>query len=347
MSTCCAGSATARRREPGADPCRTCRSEGWIEWGGCGMVHPVVLASAGVDPERYSGFAFGMGARAHVDVAPRSQRHPRPRRGRRPGHRCRSVGRPEPCGCRMSWLRDYVDLPATSTRARSPTGSPPPACRSSGSSRSVATSKASSSPGCSRSRSSPATRSRSAGCDSTTAPRSGTSSAGPRNFAVGDVVAYARPPAMLPGGFGSTARKTYGHVSDGMICSGAELGISDEHDGILRACHRSDAGSRRGGRRSACATTCSTSRSTPTAAMRCRSAAWPARSRPLRRSRSATRRTSRSRCPNRGVRGVGSRTRRLRAATSLRALRGLDPSRTQPGAGCSGGSRSRGCGRSR
>jgi phenylalanyl-tRNA synthetase alpha chain len=46
---------------PGGAPCRTCGSEGWIEWGGCGMVHPVVLASAGVDPDRYSGFAFGMG----------------------------------------------------------------------------------------------------------------------------------------------------------------------------------------------------------------------------------------------------------------------------------------------
>jgi phenylalanyl-tRNA synthetase beta chain len=56
---------------------------------------------------------------------------------------------------------------------------------------------------------------------------------GATNFAVGDVVAYARPPAMLPGGFEISARKTYGHVSDGMICSGQELAISDEHDGIL------------------------------------------------------------------------------------------------------------------
>jgi len=47
--------------EPGAEPCRTCGSEGWIEWGGCGMVHPVVLSSAGVDPAVYTGFAFGMG----------------------------------------------------------------------------------------------------------------------------------------------------------------------------------------------------------------------------------------------------------------------------------------------
>ena len=42
-------------------PCRTCRSEGWIEWGGCGMVNPKVLTAAGIDPNEYSGFAFGMG----------------------------------------------------------------------------------------------------------------------------------------------------------------------------------------------------------------------------------------------------------------------------------------------
>ena len=47
--------------EPGGEPCRTCASEGWIEWGGCGMVHPVVLRSTGVDADAYSGFAFGMG----------------------------------------------------------------------------------------------------------------------------------------------------------------------------------------------------------------------------------------------------------------------------------------------
>jgi phenylalanyl-tRNA synthetase alpha chain len=42
-------------------PCRTCGSEGWIEWGGCGMVNPRVLEACGVDSEKYSGFAFGMG----------------------------------------------------------------------------------------------------------------------------------------------------------------------------------------------------------------------------------------------------------------------------------------------
>ncbi|MCC2593198.1 phenylalanine--tRNA ligase subunit alpha [Tessaracoccus sp. OS52] len=42
-------------------PCRTCKSEGWIEWGGCGVVNPRVLRACGIDPEVYSGFAFGMG----------------------------------------------------------------------------------------------------------------------------------------------------------------------------------------------------------------------------------------------------------------------------------------------
>jgi phenylalanyl-tRNA synthetase alpha chain len=43
--------------EPGAPACRTCSSEGWIEWGGCGMVNPRVLVACGIDPDRYSGFA--------------------------------------------------------------------------------------------------------------------------------------------------------------------------------------------------------------------------------------------------------------------------------------------------
>jgi phenylalanyl-tRNA synthetase alpha chain len=42
-------------------PCKTCRSSGWIEWGGCGLVNPRVLQACGIDHERYSGFAFGMG----------------------------------------------------------------------------------------------------------------------------------------------------------------------------------------------------------------------------------------------------------------------------------------------
>lgn len=41
--------------------CRVCKQSGWVEMGGCGMVHPNVLRVAGIDPERYQGFAFGFG----------------------------------------------------------------------------------------------------------------------------------------------------------------------------------------------------------------------------------------------------------------------------------------------
>ena len=56
---------------------------------------------------------------------------------------------------------------------------------------------------------------------------------GATNFAVGDRVVVAVPGALLPGDFRISARKTYGQTSEGMICSARELGLGDDHAGIM------------------------------------------------------------------------------------------------------------------
>jgi phenylalanyl-tRNA synthetase alpha chain len=52
----CGGSAKVN-----GEPCRVCKQSGWMEILGCGMVDPNVLGHVGLDPKKYSGFAFGMG----------------------------------------------------------------------------------------------------------------------------------------------------------------------------------------------------------------------------------------------------------------------------------------------
>ncbi len=56
---------------------------------------------------------------------------------------------------------------------------------------------------------------------------------GAHNFAPGDLVVVILPGGVLPGDFAISARKTYGHVSAGMICSSLELGIGEDHEGII------------------------------------------------------------------------------------------------------------------
>jgi len=56
---------------------------------------------------------------------------------------------------------------------------------------------------------------------------------GATNFGIDDLVVVSLPGAVLPGGFEIAARQTYGHTSNGMICSSKELGLGDDHSGII------------------------------------------------------------------------------------------------------------------
>jgi phenylalanyl-tRNA synthetase beta chain len=56
---------------------------------------------------------------------------------------------------------------------------------------------------------------------------------GATNFVVGDLIVAALPGAVLPGDFAIGARETYGKTSNGMICSARELGLGDDHSGIM------------------------------------------------------------------------------------------------------------------
>jgi len=56
---------------------------------------------------------------------------------------------------------------------------------------------------------------------------------GAQNFAVGDLIVASLPGAVLPGGFAISARETYGKTSNGMICSARELGLGEDHTGII------------------------------------------------------------------------------------------------------------------
>ena len=90
--------------------CRTCRGEGWVEWGGCGVVNPRVLIACGVDPEKYSGFAFGIGLERTItgryDIADLRDLFDGDIRFTEP------FGVESVMRVPVSWLREHVDLPA-------------------------------------------------------------------------------------------------------------------------------------------------------------------------------------------------------------------------------------------
>ena len=90
----------------------------WVEWGGCGMVNPRVLRACGIDPDVYSGFAFGMGIERTLMFRNGGRRHAGHGRGRRAVHARRSAWRSESMRVPLSWLREYVDAARRPDRRR-------------------------------------------------------------------------------------------------------------------------------------------------------------------------------------------------------------------------------------
>ena len=235
------------------EPCRTCGGEGWIELGGCGMVNRTVLRACGIDPDMYSGFAFGIGIErtlmfrhgvaGHATTWSRATCASRGRSG------WRSDAGPAVLAARVRRPARRRDRP----RRRRPSSSPP-------ASRWRTSQPAPTSPG----------RSSSAGCSTSTSSRRRTARpsagapvdvgehgqtlpgqpqeivCGARNFEVGDMVVVVLPGAVLPGGFAIAARKTYGHVSNGMICSERRARHGRRRTTASSCC---DAGAERDGRR--------------------------------------------------------------------------------------------------
>ncbi len=224
---------------PTVETCRTCRGEGWIELGGCGVVNPRVLVACGVDPERYTGFAFGIGIdrtlmfrhgvadlrdmfEGDVRFTTRLRNGDLMQAPRSPGSASTSTSPPTSpprtwphrltaLGLKLEALEQPgADITGPLVVGRVLTMEPEP--QKNGKTINW--------------------------CTVDVGDANGTGEpqgivCGAHNFAVGDLVVVVLPGGVLPGGFEIAARKTYGHVSAGMICSAKELGLGDDHDGII------------------------------------------------------------------------------------------------------------------
>ncbi len=208
----------------GGPGCPACGRTGWMTILGAGMVHPVVLQHGGIDPERYQGFAFGMGVERIAML-----------RHGIPDLRVFLDGRPPvpgavPMRVPLSWLRDFVDVDLTAERLAERLtllGMEVKSVERWGADwRNVVIGEL---------------------LEVTKHPRADRLSltrvrvrdevleivCGATNIAPGQRVPVALPGAVLPGDRAIERTEKIGVVSNGMLCSGDELRLTGDADGIL------------------------------------------------------------------------------------------------------------------
>ena len=212
--------------------CPVCRHSGWIELGGSGMVDPKLFEFVGYDPERYSGFAFGLGLER---IAMLRHEFPDLRelwRERPPLREAVLMRVP------LSWLREYVETAAVRARhgaaaldlgargrPRRSTPASPTSTATSGTSSSGGSLAADPHPNADRLQL----------CQVDVGnPDPQQIVCGAWNFGVGATVAVGLPGALLPGFPGPLEeRKLRGEVSRGMILAEDEVGLGPDHAGIM------------------------------------------------------------------------------------------------------------------
>ncbi len=209
----------------GGSGCPACSRTGWMTILGAGMVHPVVLQYGGLDPERYQGFAFGMGVERIANL-----RHGVGRPA--PVHRERPpIPGAVPMRVPLNWLRDYVDIELTPEQLAerlTVLGMEVKGIEAWGADwRSVVVGELLT----------VARHPRADRLSLTTVDVGGGQVleivCGATNIAPGQRVPVALPGAVLPGGRQIERAEKMGVVSNGMLCSGDELNLTSDAEGIL------------------------------------------------------------------------------------------------------------------
>ncbi len=204
--------------------CRTCSTPGWIELGGCGVLDPAVLAAVGIDGERVERIRVRLRHRPLRADATRDRRHARPDRERRPvpGAVLMKIS--------LSWLREFVELTESTEELRAildDLGLVVEGIEHVGEGlEDVVVARIDEIRAIEG-----ADRVRLVVVDAGNGPLEIV--CGAMNIDLGDHVPLAPVGAVLPGGFEIARRQMRGVTSNGMLCSARELGLGDDHGGLL------------------------------------------------------------------------------------------------------------------